>query len=260
MYVEKNNQNQNKNNININENNKLNVYENINKQKNQNEFNENNFLNFYWIEFTEKDHPWMFSIVIYTGWCNLRCYDCHNRWLAGWDYDWQSNNIKKVDYANIYDNLDKEEIKLAVQSGLVNMVVICWGEVCLNNTNTIISTVNKIKEWNSDLKVRLDTNWTFPEKVDELKDYVDWFAIDIKWPYWNENYHNDIKKILGVKNSYLFNRIIQSLKIAKDLPYTIYRTPKYPIIDDENYFNEIKNYVKNELKNKPYYLNEFMQN
>ena len=44
-------------------------------------------LTFYWLDFTTKDHPGLYSLVLYTSWCNFRCYGCHNRTLAGWDYN-----------------------------------------------------------------------------------------------------------------------------------------------------------------------------
>gem|GEM_PF-3219503 len=50
--------------------------------------------------------------------------------------------------------------------------------------------------------------------------------------------------------------MIDSLEISKKLEFTIYRTVLYPMIEDNNYFEIIKEYTKSKL-NKPHYFNEF---
>lgn len=130
----------------------------------------------------------------------------------------------------------------------------------INDLEKIESTISYIKEVNPSLKIRIDTNWSFPEKVESLisKKLIDWFAIDIKWPYWNEDYFWEIDKIIWIKwNKNLYSNICKSINMAKDLPLTIFRTVKYPNVNNESYFQEITNYVQQ--FNKPYFLNEFRE-
>lgn len=223
-------------------------------------------LKFYWLEYSYNDHPWLYSLVLYTTWCNFRCYWCHNRKLAWWDYNNCNNckdKIKSIKIEDYYKPLPEEEIKLAVQNELIDMVIFCWGEFLINDINQIKETITYIKQLNPNIKIRIDTNGTFPEKVEELIEgwYVDWFAIDIKWPYWNNLYYDQIKKVIGIPDKNLekiLSKITQSLELAKQLDYTIYRTVLYPIVEDQEYFKAIKEYVNKHLW-KPHYFNQFAQ-
>jgi len=223
-------------------------------------------LKFYWLEYSFHDHPWLYSLILYTNWCNLRCYGCHNRKLAWWDYgscDSCKNKVKRVKVEDYYKPLSEEEIKLAVQNDLIDMVIFCWGEFLIHDINQIKETINYIKKLNPNVKIRIDTNGTFPEKMEELIKgwYVDWFAIDIKGPYWNSIYYDQIKKVIGIpcdKLEEILSKMIRSLELAKELDYTIYRTVLYPIIENQEYFRVIKEYVNKHLW-KPHYFSQFVQ-
>jgi hypothetical protein len=51
---------------------------------------------------------------------------------------------------------------------------------------------------------------------------------------------------------------MESIHIADQMPYTLFRTVHYPIIKDQQYFEEIKNYVRENLKS-PHSINPFIQ-
>ncbi len=226
-------------------------------------------LKFYWLEYTNEDHPNKYSLVLYTKWCNLRCFGCHNRKLAWWDYD-DSENIScnicenQINHVNVEDHfneLTEEEIRMALSSGLLDMIIFCGWEFLVNSVKQIKETIDFVRSIDSSLLIRIDTNGSFPEKMKELVEewYVDGFAIDIKWPYWNSQYHDKISDVMWLPQKAaesLFPRMIDSLEISKKLEFTIYRTVLYPMIEDNNYFEIIKEYTKSKL-NKPHYFNEF---
>lgn len=129
----------------------------------------------------------------------------------------------------------------------------------INSFEKIRDMVLKIRKLNKDVLIRVDTNWTYPEKVKKIIDewIVDWLAIDIKWPYWNEKYHDKISNVIWIpldKAKSFFDRITTSLEMSSQLDHTIYRTVKYPIIDDPDYFTEIKRYTTEKLKKQHLFL------
>ncbi len=216
-------------------------------------------LEFYGLEYSSKDHPDHFALILYTTNCNLRCYWCHNRLLAGWDY--QKEKIININPTDYYIKLTEEEITNAINNDLIDIVILCWGEVFINNIDKIINTIKWIKKINPNIKIRIDSNWTFPEKIEKLVNLslIDWLAIDIKWPYWDQSFYQDISKVIWLDINLIpniSNKILKSIKLADQLPYTIFRTVTYPIIKNPYYFEEIKNFVSKNLS-KPHYFNSF---
>lgn len=221
-------------------------------------------IKIYWLECSYYDHPWKYSLILYTSWCNFRCYSCHNRTLSWRDYIDQKNkiDIKYLDFKDYYKEILDDELKMAIKNKMLDMVILCWWEFLIFKIEQIKEFIDYIKSLNSNVLIRVDTNGSFPEKVSELINRwkVDGFAIDIKWPYWNYNYYDTISKIIWIPLSIawkVFERITESLNLSKILPYTIYRTVSYPIVKDISYFNEIKQYVQYNLK-KPHSFNTFI--
>jgi len=212
------------------------------------------------MEYSSKDHPGKYALILYTSWCNFRCFGCHNRKLAGWNYD-KDNNIKLIKVDNYYKQIQKDDLDMAIENPIIDMIILCGWEVLINNIEDIKETINYIKSKNN-VPIRIDTNGSSPDKVKKLKQewYVDWFAIDIKWPYWDKNYRQSICNIIWISEDLsvlLFPKIIESIDIAKDMEYTIYRTVRYPIIKDEKYFQEIEQYTKKYLLWKHYFSKFF---
>lgn len=220
-------------------------------------------IKLYWLEYTYYDHPWKYSLVLYCGGCNLKCYWCHNSVLAWWKYKDSSRediiSVKTCEYANM---LSQEEVEMAVKNNMLDMIILCGGEFLLHDVENIKETIEYIKYLNPNVLIRIDTNWSFPDKVQKLSNRwkVDGFAIDIKWPYWNVNYHSEISKVIGLSESYaknIFPKMTESINIVKEHEYTLYRTVIYPIVKDDNYFKEIKNYVTKNLW-KPHSFSTFV--
>jgi len=201
------------------------------------------------MEFTTKDHNGLFSLVLYTSLCNMKCYWCHNKKL---------NTIRERD--ENYKKLEYEDIEMAISNNIVDMIILCWGEFLINPIEEIIITINEIRKLNNKALIRIDTNWTSPEKVKKLISLwlIDWLWIDIKWPYWERKQRDNINKIIWIKWEDYFDKIIETIHLWKELPHTIYRTVKYPIIKDEEYFTEIERYIKENIK-KPYLLNNYIK-
>lgn len=220
-------------------------------------------ISFYWLEYTYYDHPNMYSLVLYSWGCNLKCYGCHNRHLAWRDYiDWTKSEKKSVKVCNSTEQLSMEEVSLAVKNPLIDMVILCGWEFLIYSVERIVETIQLLKEMNPNIYIRVDTNWSFPDKMRRLVAtwLVDWFAIDIKWPYWNKDYYDIISKVIGTPKDYskvLYTKFLESLDISKDLDKSIYRTVIYPIIEDKKYFDDIKSYVTQVL-HKPHYFNNYV--
>ena len=222
-------------------------------------------LDFYWLEFTTKDQPGLFWVVLYTNWCNFRCYGCHNRTLAGWDYKtWPTNKwspqIIQIDPDKYHKKLNLEEVELALKNDFLDIVILCGWEFLIHNIEKIEKTINRIKQINPNLKIRIDTNWSFPEKIKYLKEknLVDWFAMDIKGPYWNQKYYSQLSQVIWLPEQILpklTTKLLESIHLVDGMEYSLFRTVYYPIIQDKSYFEEIKNFTK-QLKS-PHSFNLF---
>ena len=224
-------------------------------------------LSFYGLEFTTKDQPGLFWLVLYTTGCNFRCYGCHNRTLAGWDYKgWPANKgspeITKINPGKYHRKLTLEEVELAIKNEFLDIIILCWWEFLIYNINQLTETINWIKQINPKLKVRIDTNWSFPEKIKYLKEnkLVDWFAMDIKGPYWNKKFFPQISQIIWLPEKVLpklTDKLLESINLIDWMEYSLFRTVYYPIIKDKSYFEEIKSFTRN-LKS-PHSFNLFIQ-
>lgn len=109
------------------------------------------------------DYPGEVASVIFTPRCNLRCPYCHNPSLV-------------IDTENNKELLPIDDIKafLEKRKKLIGAVVISGGEPLIYED--INQLVRYIK--NLGLKVKIDTNGLFPERLKQLE--VDYIAMDVK--------------------------------------------------------------------------------
>jgi pyruvate formate lyase activating enzyme len=137
------------------------------------------------------DYPDRISAIVWTSGCNFRCPFCYNRNLA-------------LGTAEIFP---EEEILsfLSKRKGLLEGVVISGGEPLLHDD--IVDFVKKIKDLR--LLVKIDTNGTFPERINELlqKQLVDYIAMDVKAP------KNKYTQLTGVKTD--LSKIEASIDLLK---------------------------------------------
>lgn len=108
------------------------------------------------------DYPGRIAYVIFTPGCNFNCYYCHNRHIL---------HKQAVQYHNEYV---LEEIQS--RRKLIDGVVISGGEPTLQRgLKEFITRLDG-------LPVKLDTNGTRPEVIEELIPLLDYIAMDIKAP------------------------------------------------------------------------------
>ena len=143
-------------------------------------------------KFSLIDYPDKICAIVFTQGCNFLCPYCHNPELV--EPKLFSQPIPE----------DKIFSFLKGRKGKLEAVTITGGEPCLQGDLPVF--LQKIKEMGYLLK--LDTNGSFPKRLNEITDQnlVDYLAIDIKGPL--EKY----EKIVGVP--FATGKIVESIKIA----------------------------------------------
>ena len=128
-------------------------------------------------KFSLIDYPGKISAIIFTQGCNFRCPYCHNPEL--------------VDPKLFTSALDEDLILsfLRKRVGKLDGVVITGGEPLLQHD--LIEFIKKVKEMG--YLVKLDTNGSYPEKLERLlaKNLIDYIAMDVKAPL--EKYHDVVR-------------------------------------------------------------------
>ncbi len=159
------------------------------------------------------DFPKTISSIIFVYGCNFRCPFCYNRDLVVTD--------SLPDYP---ENIIRE--KLLERKGFIDGVVITGGEPLLYE-NTL-DMIKEIKEMG--FKVKLDTNGSFPERLNTLieQELVDYIAMDIK------SSPGKYEKAAGAKVD--MEKIKESLEIIKSsgVPYELRTTVVPGLVDLED--------------------------
>lgn len=156
------------------------------------------------------DYPGEVASVVFTPRCNLRCPYCHNSSLVLSD-------------ENDPDLLPLDEIKsfLADRARLIGGVVITGGEPLLHeDLGDLISYIHSL-----DLKVKIDTNGLFPERLAVLD--ADYIAMDIKTS--PEHYY-----LLGLQGDR--GKLIKSVEyiISSGIPHEFRTTVVEDIVNEED--------------------------
>ena len=143
------------------------------------------------------DFPKKVSSALFLYGCNLRCPYCYNKDLVTGSFE----DFEAVSFDNVISHLLKRK---NVLSGFV----ISGGEPCISPyLKLLIAEAHKLG-----YAVKLDTNGTFPEKIEELlKDKLccpDFIAMDVKTSL--DKYH-----ILGCSDT---ENIEKSITIISELP------------------------------------------
>lgn len=179
------------------------------------------------------DYPGKMAAIIFTRGCNFRCHYCHNPGL--------------VDPEKYYPEIPESEILdfLEKRRGVLEGVVITGGEPLIHRD--IEKFLRKVK--NLDYAIKLDTNGTNPELLQDLidKKLVDYLAMDIK-------HHLDrYGEVIDIEHDR--KNIDRSIKIIMNsgLEYEFRTTilPKFFQLED---FHKIGALIKGAKK---YYLQQF---
>jgi len=195
---------------------------------------------------TFNDHPGTFSALFYTEIhrCNLNCYQCHNRH----SFKGKVELLKEEEL--------KEKLRMLKLLG-VELIIVSGGEPTLEPR--LERGIEILKE--EGFPVRLDTNGTFPEKLEKLLEnrLIDGIALDVKIPLLDEYTPDQLKRFRRIlfsneslDPSAVYNyskRVKITINLIKrySLPYTILRTVRYPLLT----CGEIE-LIKEELKSLPY--------
>lgn len=177
-------------------------------------------------------------ILTSYGKCFFHCYECHNFdyiFAKKKDFISEETTIEKISLTlNNFENID-----------IIDNIIISGGEFLFYNIDQILSFLEKIKKFKKNIIIY--TNGTYPNKIKTLIDskLIDGFHLDIKYPLNFYLYFEKIQEVLGINISkkdffILDEQIIKSANLIsefyKTIPFSQFRTVRYPICDD-NYFN-----------------------
>ncbi len=168
------------------------------------------------------EYPGKISLVLFTGGCILRCPYCHNPELISGG-----------------EEVDLDEIKLEIQDSLnfIDSLVITGGEP-LVQFEELKELLNYLKD--TELKIKLDTNGCYPERLEEIIHLVDYVALDVKAPA------NKYEEITGAS---IWDDVKKSMEIVRKSPNTFLecRTTYVPGLLDKGNIHEIVKDTKCDL-------------
>ena len=145
-------------------------------------------------KFAPKDFGGFISSTIFLGGCNFRCPYCHNS-----DLVLRPQTLPTFPLEYFLNFLD-------LRKGWLEGICVTGGEPLLHDDlETLLSLIKE-----RDLLIKIDTNGSFPSKLEALiqKELVDQIAMDVKAPL--EQYH----EVTGVKVEK--ENILQSIDIVKN--------------------------------------------
>lgn len=169
------------------------------------------------------DFPGSVACTVFTSGCNLRCPFCHNAPL-----------VEKLPDDELFSEDVLFEL-LKKRKGVLDGVAITGGEPLMQKD--IKDFIEKIKALG--FKVKLDTNGTYPEKLDELikGGLLDYVAMDVKAP---------IEKYGLVAGTDVFGEKIKKsigLLMASSIPYE-FRTTVVNELHCEDDFHKIGELIR----------------
>ncbi len=179
------------------------------------------------------DYPGKIACVVFTPFCNMKCWYCQNKQLLG-------ENVDIIDENIIFDYLRKRK-------DMIPAVVITGGEPSLQTD--LPEFIKAVKELG--FLVKLDTNGTNPGVIAALlqSGLLDYIAMDVKAPL------NKYFETAGTPVD--INAISASIDIIinSSIPYE-FRTTFAPTLD----MNDILNLGEMVAGAKAYYLQQYRLN
>ncbi len=176
--------------------------------------------------------------TIYLPYCNFRCPYCQNPSLI-----FSPHTLSTITWEELKSYWKKNK-------KWIDGVCITGGEPCLYRK--LPELLRGIKGLG--LKVKLDTNGTFPRRLGEVinENLVDYIAMDIKAPLNMASY----QKSTGIKREFYLKRIKESIQMIRDsgIDYE-FRTTVVPTLHTEKDIEEIASYIQGA---RAYYLQNFV--
>lgn len=177
------------------------------------------------------DYPGVISSVVFTPYCNMNCWYCHNRHILA------DNGLNLIEQDNVMDYLEK-------RAGQIKGVVVTGGEPTLQPD--LIYFISQVKELG--LLVKLDTNGTNPQILKKLMDrkLIDYSAMDIKAPL------NKYSETAGTRVD--IDKIRESIDLLmhSSMPYE-FRTTFAPTLTQE----DVLAIADDIMGTKAYYLQQY---
>lgn len=174
-------------------------------------------------KFASKDFPGRISSTVFLAGCNFRCPFCHNA-----DLVLRPETIQTIDLNFFLSYLD-------ARKGWLDGLCLSGGEPLLQEEVEVLARVIKDRGY----QLKLDTNGSFPERLDYLikQELVDAVAMDIKGPL--ERYPEIVRVPVDVK------KIDRSVEIIRNssLEYT-FRTTVVPGLITEEDLLKIAEWLK----------------
>ncbi len=182
------------------------------------------------------DIPGTWSLLVFLKGCNFRCKHCHN---------W------KIVLDTSETDVSEEDILFEVKNNpILEAIVISGGEPSIYSAEEITRLVERIREVKEDIKIRIDTNGYKPEFLENLRDKIDGFAVDIKAPLENRELYSYV-----AGREIDTARVKESLRIADGMELTLFRTPRYPWLEEE----DLKSISRlTDSLSSPWQVNEFV--
>ncbi len=179
-----------------------------------------------WVKNSFCDWEGEISTVIFLPGCNFRCPFCQN-----WDLATNPDSFASLDWETIKKSIDAEK-------DFIDGVVITGGEPFMSkNLENLLKEIKEI-----DLKVKIDTNGSFPEKLEKVlsKGLIDSISMDIK----NSLNLKDYGKTIGGTNEKILDNVKNSINIIKSsgIDYE-FRTTLLPVFHSLSRVKEIGEYL-----------------
>jgi len=177
------------------------------------------------------DYPKNVSAIVWTVGCNFHCPFCYNKDLV-------DGNVKLISEEEIFSFLEKRK-------GLIDGLVISGGEPLMQKD--IVDFTTRVKKLG--YLIKIDTNGTFPEKLQELidKKLVDYISMDVKAP------KKKYGRLAGAKTD--ISKIEKSIDIIRNhAPDYEFKTTFAPNLLDKNDIVEIAKWLDG---SKQFYLQQF---
>ena len=177
------------------------------------------------------DYPKNVSAIVWTVGCNFHCPFCYNKDLV-------DGNVKLISEEEIFSFLEKRK-------GLIDGLVISGGEPLMQKD--IVDFITRVKKLG--YLIKIDTNGTFPEKLQELidKKLVDYISMDVKAP------KKKYGRLAGAKPD--ISKIEKSIDIIRNhAPDYEFKTTFAPNLLDKKDIVEIAKWLEG---SKRFYLQQF---
>ena len=179
---------------------------------------------------TYNEWPGKIVALIFVGGCNFRCGFCHNKQLV-------LNKTPDIKFSEILEKLKKRK-------KWIDAVEISGGEPSIHKSD-VKNMLTELKK--EGFLTMVNTNGSNPDFISELRDLVDYWAMDIKAPF------DKYEKVAGAKVD--INEIKRSIKLIMNSENYEFRTTVVLGLHDKEDIQEIAKSIKGA---KRYFIQNFV--